>query len=176
MNDVRDLTPPAGEPADDPRLELLRRHLDGELEGAEAEAARALLDEDAEARSWARDHERVWSALGERGVVSEDVLPSSAWRARTVEAVRADAPVTPLLRARWVAALAAAVLLALAVTTWFEQEPSPLKGIPAGDRDVVRYLHVLQGMDLLERYGQELDLRGDYEIYRAFEGELEGEG
>lgn len=177
-DDIRDLTPASGrpDPGDDPRYELLRRHLDGELEGAEADAATALLADDEQARAWADDHARLWSALGEPDVVSEDMLPSPSWRARTVEAARDEVPAAPILRARWVAALAAAVLLALAVTNWFDQEPSPLNDIPAGDRDIVRYLHVIQGMDLLERYGQELDLRGDYEVFRAFEGELEGEG
>jgi hypothetical protein len=55
-------------------------------------------------------------------------------------------------------------------------DTSPLRGIPPADKEVVRYLHILRDLEMLETFGPELDLRGDLEVYRAFSGELEGEG
>ncbi len=163
----------------DAERELLRRFLEGDLAEAERPACDALLARDAAARRYVAEHQRLWSVLGEAFVEADgSAPPSAAWRETAVhEARRSERAARRLLvHPRWVAALAASLLLAVALVLWWSGERSPLRDIPAEDQSLVRYLHVLQGLDTLERLGDEFDLRGDFEVWRAFEGELEDEG
>jgi len=159
--------------------DLLRRFLDGELSRDERAALEALLARDAAARRYVDDHERLWAALGEAFADAPGSSPASAsWRQAAVQSARDSerGSRSLLVHPRWVAALAASLLVALALWIGWRGERSPLRDIPAEDQNLVRYLHVLQGLDTLQRLGDEVDLRGEFEVWRAFEGELEDEG
>ena len=51
-------------------------------------------------------------------------------------------------------------------------EAPPWARLSAEDRAIVQNLDLLQSLDLLDRYGPQLDLAVDFEIMRAFDGEL----
>jgi anti-sigma factor RsiW len=154
---------------------LLQEYVDGSLPAGRTADVERLLERSVVARRFVEEHRALWDALGEAFPEDEEAAgPSPEFRARTVEAAGHAEP----SRVRWglVAGVAAAALVTIAVSLWMRGDTSPLRGIPAADREVVRYLHVLRELETLEALGVELDLRGDLEVYRAFSGELEGEG
>jgi anti-sigma factor RsiW len=154
---------------------LMQEYLDGTLpEEREIDVERLIADSPT-ARKFVAEHRAIWDALGEAFPEADDEsAPSPEFRARTLEAATQAQP----RRIRWgmVAGVAAAAMVVVSVSSWMRGDTSPLRGIPAADREVVRYLHVLRDLDMLESFGEELDLRGDLEVFRAFSGELEGEG
>jgi len=154
---------------------LLQQSLDGTLPDERRDDVTRLLASNAEARRYVAEHRYLWEALEDALAPSTEVDHAPGdFVARTVAAASRDEP--PRVRWRWMAAIAAAAAVLMTVSTWLHTDSSPLHDIPTADRDVVRYLHVLRNLDLLEAHGSELDLRTDFEVYRAFAGEMEGEG
>lgn len=154
---------------------LMQEYLDGSLPEERASDVERLLERSADARRFVEEHRAIWEALGAAYPAGEEEFePSPEFLARTVEAAEQAAP----QRIRWgmIASVAAAALLVVGVSSWMRGDTSPLRGIPVADREVVRYLHVLRDMEMLGTFGEQLDLRGDLEVYQAFSGELEGEG
>jgi anti-sigma-K factor RskA len=152
---------------------LLQDYVDGTLAEERLQDVSSLLENNATARRFVAEHQVVWDALGD-AFGEPDVRANAEFREQTLSAAERSSPKT---QGRWrVAGLAAAALLAVAAYGWITRADSPLSDIPPADREVVMYLHVLQSLEVAETYGPELDLRGDFEIYRAFEGERDGEG
>ncbi|MDG2150417.1 MAG: hypothetical protein P8N09_12940 [Planctomycetota bacterium] len=154
---------------------LLQEHLEGTLPEERAGDLDQLLSSSPEARRFVAEHQALWEALGVAfSDTAESCEGSPEFRARVSQAARQVRP----QRIRWgmLAGVAAAALVVLAVTEWIYKSDSPLEGIPAADREVVRYLHILRDMEMVELFGEELDLRGELEIHRAFSGELDNEG
>ncbi len=154
---------------------LLQQSLDGTLPDERRDDVRHLLASNADARRYVAEHRFLWDALGDALADTADADPAAGdFVARTVAAASREEP--PRVRWRWMAAIAAAAAVLMTLSTWLHTDGSPLHDIPTADRDVVRYLHVLRNLDVLEARGVELDLRTDFEVFRAFEGEMEGEG
>ena len=152
---------------------LLQDFVDGTLAEERLTDVSTLLGRSESARRFVAEHQVIWDALGD-AYGEPDVRANAEFREHALALTLGSATPT---QGRWrVAGLAAAALLAVIAYAWFDRGGSPLSDIPAADRNVVKYLHVLQNLELAETYGAELDLRGDFEIYRAFEGERDGEG
>lgn len=148
---------------------LLEDHLDGRLHAnSEAEVA-ALLVRDREARRFVRDHRAVWDALGE--VYGELDEPSEVFTRSTVNRALSERP-----RRRIPLGLAAALLIALGLATWWRMARPPAPLIDPADEEIVRHLHMLRDLELLETHAEALDLRLRWDVLAAFEGEQEGEG
>ena len=156
-------------------LELLQGHVDGSLSETRAADVSALLERSAEARLFVEEHTWIWNALGDAWPDADASEDDEDFVGATSAAARAtDAPPFPLRRKL---AVAAGLLLAVGVFGWSRVvAPERSPALTAEQRDVVRYLHVLRDFDFLQEYQVELDLRGDFDIMRAFGGELESEG
>jgi len=152
--------------------ELLIDYLDGSLPPSQRAEVDELIVADPEAARFVKDHEEVWDALGE-AFGDPDVEASADFRAQ----VASEAAVSQVSRA-WpvqrLLGLAACLAVALTVFSWWLNDPSGAPALSGEDADVVRYLHVLREIDIVESMSGELDLRAQYDVLRAFEGELEG--
>lgn len=156
---------------DETTYQLLTGLLDGSLTPDDERRARELLDGSDEARRFVAEHRALWEELGR---AFDDVPATSdpAFRARTLAAARASEPRRSALSWRRIASLAA--LLLVAVSLYLTRDLG--RELSREDREMVQYLHVLQHFDLIQARGEQLDLRRDLDVLRAFEGEVEGEG
>jgi anti-sigma factor RsiW len=152
--------------------ELLIDYLDGSLPPSQRAEVDELISADPEAARFVSEHEQVWDALGEafgdpEVEASEDFRAEVASRAAGSQVTRA----WPLQR---LLGLAACLAIGLTLFSWWisDRQGAPL--LSAEDAEVVRYLHVLREFDVIESMSDELDLRAQYDVLRAFEGELEG--
>ena len=149
---------------------LLEDHLDGRLDALDEARVTMLLERDDAARRFVREHEAVWDGLGEAFAESDEVREGFA-EATVARALR-ERP-----RRRVPLGLAAALLLSLGFAAWWQSSQSAQPNLLApADEEVVRHLHVLRDMDLLDNHAEALDLRLRWDVWRAFEGEQEGEG
>jgi len=149
---------------------LLEDHLDGRLDALDEARVTMLLERDGEARRFVREHEAVWDALGEAFPEKEEA--DEAFAQTTVARALREGP----RGRRLPLALAAALLLALGLAAWWSATRGTGDGLAPGDEEVVRHLHVLRDLELLEAHAEALDLRVRWDVLRAFEGEQEGEG
>lgn len=151
-----------------PTEELLARALDLEIAEASRAAARAELEATPEGRAALADHEALWDALGELdGPANADDLFTQRVLS---EAERQDRRVGRFRLVRGMGpSLAASLLILVAAFAWWSHQEQ----VREQDADVVRYLHLLQALDVVDRFGEELDLRTEVEIHRAFDGELD---
>lgn len=152
--------------------ELLIDYLDGSLPPSQRAEVEELIVVYPEAARFVKDHEEIWEAMGE-AFGDPDVEASADFRAQVVSEAAASQlsrawPVQRLL------GLAACLALALTAFSWWVNDPSGTPALSTEDADVVRYLHVLREVDIVESMSDELDLRAEYDVLRAFEGELEG--
>ena len=154
---------------------LLEQFVDGSLPSEREGDVATLLGRNPAARRFVAEHKAVWEALKEADEHGVQVA-SSAFREQllALPELKAGAQRSGLWR---YASLAAAVLIAVTLYSVWGPGASRLPAVDAADREVVRYLHVLKRVELLESQAQELDFCGQYEVYRAFDGELkEDEG
>ena len=156
--------------------ELLIEYLDDALPPSQRAEVEELMAADPSAARFVQEHQEIWAALGEAygDPAIEDAIQASAdFRARVTAGVDSGTtsrswPLQHLL------ALAACLALSLTFFTWMLGDRAPGAQLSAEDRHVVRYLHVLQEFDVLDSMSAELDLHGEYDVMRAFEGEIEG--
>lgn len=149
---------------------LLEDHLDGRLDALDEARVTMLLERDESARRFVREHETVWEALGE-AYAEEDQTAEGFAEATVARALRENP------RRRVPLGLAAALLLSLGFAAWWQSTQNVQAELLApADEEVVRHLHVLRDMELLETHAEGLDLRLRWDVLRAFEGEQEGEG
>ncbi len=156
--------------------ELLIDYLDDALPPSQRAEVELLIAADPEAARFVREHQQAWAALAEAygdPAIEAVVQPSESFRAR----VTADVDGSSTSRAwppQQLLALAACLALGLTLFTWMLSDRSPTSQLSAEDQHVVRYLHVLREYGVLDSMGPELDLHADYDVLRAFEGEIEG--
>jgi anti-sigma factor RsiW len=150
---------------------LLEQFVDGSLPSEREADVAALLGRDPAASRFVAEHRFVWEALkeaDEHGV--QLVSPAFREQLLALPELKSGAQRSGLLR---YASLAAAVVIAVTLYSAWGPGTSRLPPVDAADREVVRHLHVLQRVDLLESQSQDLDFCSQYEVYRAFDGELE---
>jgi anti-sigma factor RsiW len=149
---------------------LLEDHLDGRLDALDEARVTMLLERDDAARRFVHEHETVWDGLGEAfGELDET---REGFAEATVARAFREHP-----RRRIPLGLAAALLLSLGFAAWWQSGQSAQPNLLApADEEVVRHLHVLRDMDLIDTHAEALDLRLRWDVWRAFEGEQEGEG
>ena len=150
------------------RDELLARALDPDGTETSRRAAEAGLSAYPDGHRLLAEHRAVWSALGELetppGELSDERFSSEvAARAERLERYAAR---TRLLRGVS-PALAATLLVIVGSMAWFGHRAWVQR-----DDQLVRYLHLVEHAELIERHAPVLDLRNDFEVRRAFEGEL----
>ena len=156
---------------DENTYQLLTGLLDGSLSPDEERRARDLLERSDEARRFVAEHRALWEELG-RAFDDAAATSDPAFRARTLAAAQMSEPRRSTLSLRRIASVAA--LLLVAVSLYLTRDLG--RELSREDREMVQYLHVLQHFDLIQTRGEQLDLRYDLDVLRAFEGEGEGEG
>lgn len=152
-------------------LQLLRDHVDGTLPDHRRADVERLLARP-EARRFVDEHRLVWDALGD-ALAQEPEDESAAFRAETVRRAHADESRDAFRSRRFAAALAAALLLAVGLLAVLRPPAAPSSTLSPTDHDVVRHLHLLRDLPLVERWSRELDLRSRLDVLAAFAGELE---
>ncbi|MCB9898082.1 MAG: hypothetical protein H6825_08765 [Planctomycetes bacterium] len=155
----------------DIRRQLLHEWMDGTLPDERRAEVEAWLGEP-EVRRYVAEHRAVWTALG-AAFVDEPIEVSSDFRDETVRRARAEERRDAFSARRFAVALAAGLLIALGLFSWWRPAPAPSEALDPGDHEVVRHLHVLRDLELVERRKAELDLRGEYDVLMAFAGEVE---
>ena len=156
--------------------ELLIDYLDDVLPPTQRAEVEELIAADPSAARFVSEHQALWAALGDAygdPAIEAAVQPSDAFRARVTAEIESSStarawPLQKLL------ALAACLALSLTLFTWMLSNRAPGAHLSAEDQHVVRYLHVLREYDVVDSMGATLDLHADYDVLRAFEGEIEG--
>lgn len=152
--------------------ELLIDFLDGSLPPSQRVEVEQLIAADPQAARFVREHQQVWDALDD-AYGAPDVEASEDFRTQVASQLALSGGRRPWPLQRLLA-LAACLALGLTLFTWLLEERSSGLGLSREDQQVVRYLHVLREYDVVETLSSELDLRAEYDVMRAFEGELEG--
>ncbi|MFT7462897.1 MAG: anti-sigma factor RsiW [Pseudohongiellaceae bacterium] len=156
--------------------ELLIDYLDDGLPPSQRAEVEQLIAADPKAERFVSEHQEVWAALGEAFGEAAELQPSGDFRAQVVSS--AESQERNQSQGAWpldhMLALAACLALSLTLFTWLLGDRMPASSLSADDQQVVRHLHVLQEYDVVESMSTALDLRAEYDVMRAFEGELEG--
>ncbi|GJM21926.1 MAG: hypothetical protein DHS20C15_18410 [Planctomycetota bacterium] len=148
--------------------DLLALALDPDGPEAPRREAEASLAAHAEGRRLLAEHRALWSALGEletpRGALSDEHFTDEV--SRRAQRLERHAARTRLLRGAS-PALAASLLVIVGSLAWFGHRAWVHR-----DDQLVHFLHLVENIELVETHAQALDLRNDYEVRRAFAGEL----
>ena len=151
---------------DDMPHPLLLDYLDGRLDAAQTRAVEVWIAEDASRSRLVTEHRATWDALGLADPARDVPRASPGFSQTLVERVQADV-VVPVAASRMrVWRIAAALLIGAGL--WAVLEPSeptlqPMTASTAGGE-----------FDLLEQYGDDLDIIADYQALQAIEGQLDG--
>lgn len=148
--------------------ELLALALDADGSEASRREAEASLASHDEGRRLLAEHRALWSALGEleapRGTQSDEHFSEEV--ARRALQLERHAARTRLLRGAS-PALAATLLVIVGSLAWFGHRAWVQR-----DDQLVRFLHLVEQAGFVDSHAQALDLRNDFEVRRAFAGEL----
>ena len=139
------------------KFETISGYLDGELKGAELEAFRGHLSGCAECRRELAEQERMWGLLGEMKTAEPTSDLAGRILARTVG--RHSGTGSMVRSLRWIAPLAAAAMLLVAVLMWnglgtTSKVDSDTMAV-IEKLDVLEHLDVLENMDLLQEAEKE---------------------
>ena len=144
---------------------LLLDYLDGRLDPELTRAVEVWIGEDAARGRLVAQHRAAWDALALADPSREARRPSAAF-SETLLARARDEQAAPATRAR---RLRVAAVLLVGVGLWVALRPSTPALLPF----TVSSSSALE-RELVEKYGDDLDLIADYQALQAIEGQLDG--
>lgn len=147
----------------------LMEWLDGRLGPDESAEVEAWLEQDPQAARLAAEHRALWAAMGDTDM-APDSAESDAFRLATVARARERRVMPRFSRAAML--VAASLLVGVSLFVLMRPQAPPWARLTEEEREIVQNLDLLESLDMLEQYGQELDLAVDVEILQAFAGEV----
>jgi len=145
---------------------LLLEYLDGRLDAARAAEVEAWAARDPARGRLVAEHRAVWEALTLADPARGVPRASSAFSSTLVERAREEEPPARARLAASVGRIAAAVLVVVGL--WAVLRPTPPRVEPLAVSSSAG-----EG-DLVEQYGDDLDIIADYQALQAIEGQLDG--
>lgn len=145
---------------------LLLDYLDGRLDPEQARAVAVWIAEDAARGRLVAQHRAAWDALALANPSGETPRVSAAFAERLLARARTERNGARAARTR-VLRIAAALLVAVGL--WAAFRPSAPALLPF----TVSSSSALE-RELVEKYGDDLDLIADYHALQAIEGQLDG--
>jgi predicted anti-sigma-YlaC factor YlaD len=147
-------------------------YLDGALDAGSRREIEAHLEECARCRTLVLEYQETWNLLGHYPPPE----PSEGFVRSTVEALKAN---HPSVRRMWAgrAALAAAAVLLIAAVLYFGAGPSRDTGGSQRDAPLavepglIENLDLIEDMDFLAEYGEDLELAMEVDLYEIISGE-----